>query len=79
VLNRPNERKLEGFWPKGNAYPIMFVDIVGTEGHDNIGSNHGETKVGVNSKFNNEEAELVVRWLTIGIGRITSIPVFRFE
>ena len=47
-------------WPQGNAFPIMFVDVVGDEGLSNLESNHGETKVGVDSKFNIGDAKLVV-------------------
>jgi superfamily I DNA and/or RNA helicase len=78
VEERKENAELDDFWPEGNAYPIMFVDIVGTEGHDNVGSNHGETKVGVNSKFNSQEAELVVSCTAIGIGCFY-VLVFRFE
>ena len=52
---------MEKFWPAGSEVPIMFVDIEGTEGQD-MGSSKNETKVGVDSKFNMEEVELVVRF-----------------
>ena len=60
VRTRPDTASLDSFWPQGNAFPIMFVDVVGDEGLSNLGSNHGETKVGVDSKFNIGEAKLVV-------------------
>ena len=53
------DRSLEKFWPRGNQLPIMFVDVVGTEGQD-MGSNKSETKVGVESKYNMEEVQLMV-------------------
>ena len=62
VKNRPKNKKLEKFWPKENrhGYPIMFVNVVGEEGLDKIASSKTEVKVGVDSKFNIKEAELVV-------------------
>ena len=54
------DKNLESFWPQGNKCPIMFVDVVGKEGQD-ISSSKSETKVGVDSKYNMEEVELVVR------------------
>ena len=38
----------------------MFVDVVGKEGQS-IGSSKSEAKVGVDSKYNVDEAKLVVR------------------
>ena len=38
----------------------MFVDVIGNEGGSTVGSK-GDTKVGVDSKFNITEAEKVVR------------------
>ena len=38
----------------------MFVDLVGDEGQDKTGSSKTDTKVGVDSKYNMKEAELVV-------------------
>ena len=60
VKNRRNNENLEKFWPQGNRQPIMFVDVVGEEGLDKIASSKAEIKVGVDSKFNLEEAQLVV-------------------
>ena len=60
MKRRPDDPNLNSFWPVGNATPIMFVDIVGEEGQD-IGSSKRETRVGVDSKYNVKEAELVVR------------------
>ena len=59
VKNRKDNEDLESFWPRGNKYPIMFVDVVGQEGQD-IGSSKREAKVGVDSKYNEKEANLVV-------------------
>ena len=75
MLNR-KARNLEGFWPKGNKIPIMFVDVVGEEGQEIGGSKKEQislkgkggdrsgsrTKVGVDSKYNMKEAKLVVRF-----------------
>ncbi len=58
-MNR-SDRNLKKFWPKGNRLPIMFADVVGKEGQD-IGSSKSEIKVGVDSKYNMEEVESVVR------------------
>ena len=41
----------------------MFVDVVGVEGQEKTGSSKTETKVGVDSKYNLKEAELVVQFL----------------
>ena len=60
VKNRRNNEHLETFWPKGNRHPIMFVDVIGEEGLDKIASSKADVKVGVDSKFNLKEAELVV-------------------
>ena len=62
VKNRPKIKNLEKFWPKENrhGHPIMFVNVVGEEGVDTIASSKTEVKVGVESKFNLMEAELVV-------------------
>lgn len=60
VVNRPPKDCLETFWPQGNDLPIMFVDVVGKEELDKIGSSKGEAKVGMDSKYNLVEAELVV-------------------
>ena len=60
VKNRQNNEHLETFWPKPNRHPIMFVDVIGEEGLDKIASSKADVKVGVDSKFNLKEAELVV-------------------
>ena len=58
VLNRPDYKLLESFWPKGNGYPIMFVDVEGQE------SQVKSTKIGVDSTYYNvKEAKLLVRHL----------------
>ena len=59
-VGRQNNENLDKFWPMGKEVPIMFVDVVGTEGQD-MGSSKSETNVGVDSKFNLEEVEFVVR------------------
>ena len=59
VKRRTNpESKLKGFWPQGEECPIMFVDVVGEEGQDSTGSKGAS--IGVDSKFNEEEAKKVV-------------------
>ncbi len=59
MCRRPENEKLKEFWRLGGNIPIMFVDVVGKEGQD-IGSSKTETKVGVDSKYNMEEVDLVV-------------------
>ena len=61
MKNRQDYENLVNFWPRGNKYPIMFVDVVGEEGKD-IESGEREAKVGVDSKYNGKEAKLVVRY-----------------
>ena len=60
VINRKNHETRLEFWPRGRHCPIVFVDVVGNEGGSTVGSK-GDTKVGVDSKFNITEAEKVVR------------------
>ena len=62
MLERPANEQLDTFWRtcKRNTTPIMFVDLVGEEGRDKTGSSKTDTKVGVDSKYNMKEAELVV-------------------
>ena len=62
MLERPANDRLDDFWRKykGNKTPIMFVDLVEKEEQNKTGSNKTDTKVGVDSKFNTEEAKLVV-------------------
>ena len=73
MRQRPDNPNLNRFWPMGNATPIMFVDIVGEEGQDKTGSSKTETKVGVDSKYNMKEAELVVRSCCLSYKRFISI------
>lgn len=66
MINR-KVRKLDGFWPHGTEHTILFVDVVGEEGQEiggepKLGKN--KTKIGVSSKYNLKEAELVVRFFT---------------
>ena len=61
VKKRTNaETCLQGFWPRGPKFPIIFCDFVGKEGEYKAGSK-GEKQIGIDSKFNYEEAEKVVR------------------
>ena len=60
MLSRPDKKSLNSFWPRGNSSPIMFVNVVGEEGLDKIRSSKSEVKVGMDSKYNIREAELVV-------------------
>ena len=53
------EIRLRGFWPQGPQRPILFCDTVGKEGEYKTGSK-GEKHIGIDSKFNFEEAQKVV-------------------
>ena len=63
VKRRPSNGAMEDFWPRGNEFPIMFVDVVGDEEIGNAETS--ETKVGEDSKCNAKEAKLVVCKLAI--------------
>ena len=64
VKRRTNpESKLKGFWPQGEECPIMFVDVVGEEGQHLTGSKGAS--IGVDSKFNEEEAKKVVSKINV--------------
>ena len=51
---------MESFWPQGNKFPIMFVDVVGSVELGNAGRSATKTKVGKDSKHNTDEAKLAV-------------------
>ena len=60
VIERKNpETKLEGFWPRGQNCPIVFINLVGKEEETKIGS-EGKKKIGTDSKFNTMEAKKAV-------------------
>ena len=47
------------FWPKGKNKPFVFCDIIGKEGESHTGQK-GKIRVGLESKFNREEAVKIV-------------------
>ncbi len=53
------EAHLNNFWPRGEGKPFVFVDLVGEEGREHTG-HRGKTKVGLESKFNKDEAKKIV-------------------
>ena len=53
------EAHLRRFWPQGEDKPFVFVNVVGTEGGEHTGQ-RGKTKVGLESKFNRDEARKIV-------------------
>ena len=53
------EAHLRNFWPQGERMPLVFVDLVGREGGEHTGQ-RGKTKVGLESKFNKDEARKIV-------------------
>ena len=53
------EANLVNFWPQGKDKPFVFVDLVGEEGREHTG-HRGKTKVGLESKFNKDEAKKIV-------------------
>lgn len=53
------EAHLHNFWPQGEGMPLVFVDLVGREGGEHTGQ-RGKTKVGLESKFNRDEARKIV-------------------
>ncbi len=54
-----HETQLEGFWPRGKSYPIVFINLVGEEESNQIGTVE-EKNIGPGSKFNMKEAEKAV-------------------
>ncbi len=60
MINRvEREAHLEGFWPAGPRYPIVFCDIIGEETQEETGTIDGK-KVGIESKHNHTEAKKAV-------------------
>ena len=47
------------FWPQGKDKPFVFVNIEGEEGREHTGR-RGKAKVGLESKFNKDEAKKIV-------------------
>ena len=56
---------MNSFWPRGNRFPIMFVNVVGSVELGNAGRSATKTKVGKDSKHNTDEAKLAVRMTLI--------------
>ena len=58
VRTRPTTA-LGGFWPQGEQRPMVFCDMAGREEQVHTGMK-GTTKVGMESKYNTEEAKKIV-------------------
>ena len=71
IKKRSNpETKLDRFWPgpEKSRCPILFCDVIGKEGEHKTGSKAtGGKKIGIDSKFNENEANKVVQfaWVVI--------------
>ena len=50
-------------WPQGKEKPFVFVNVIGTEGREHTGQ-RGKAKVGLESKFNKDEARKIVSKIT---------------
>ena len=61
IPSRKNIREahLRNFWPQGEERPLVFVDLIGREGGEHTGQ-RGKAKVGLESKFNKDEARKIV-------------------
>ena len=61
IWHRNNkEANLYGFWPQGRRRPFVFCDIIGREAETHTGQK-GTARVGLESKYNKEEAKKIVR------------------
>ena len=47
------------FWPRGREKPFIFVNVEGQERESHTGRK-GKARVGLESKYNKEEAEKIV-------------------
>ena len=52
--------RLHDFWPKGGKRPFVFCDVIGREAETHTGQK-GTARVGLESKYNTEEAKKIVR------------------
>jgi len=52
--------RLHDFWPKGGKKPFVFCDVTGREAETHTGQK-GTARVGLESKYNKEEAKKIVR------------------
>jgi len=61
IRHRNNkEANLYGFWPQGRRRPFVFCDVIGREAETHTGQK-GTARVGLESKYNKEEAKKIVR------------------
>jgi len=61
IRHRKNgEAHLFGFWPQGRKRPFVFCDVIGREAETHTGQK-GTARVGLESKYNKEEAKKIVR------------------
>lgn len=54
------EAHLQRFWPQGKERPFVFCNVVGREAETHTGQK-GTARVGLESKYNKEEAMKIVR------------------
>ena len=54
------EAHLQRFWPQGKQKPFVFCNVVGREAETHTGQK-GTARVGLESKYNKEEAMKIVR------------------
>ena len=54
------EAHLQRFWPQGMERPFVFCNVVGREAETHTGQK-GTARVGLESKYNKEEAVKIVR------------------
>lgn len=69
MTSRENkETKLNRFWPRGAKLPTVFCNVVGSEEEDVTGT-RDESRVGIESKSNNAEAQKAVSHKTTSCTR----------
>ena len=59
-FRRNREAHLQHFWPQGKEKPFVFCNVVGREAETHTGQK-GTARVGLESKYNKEEAMKIVR------------------
>ena len=59
-FRRDREARLQHFWPQGKEKPFVFCNVVGREAETHTGQK-GTARVGLESKYNKQEAMKIVR------------------
>ena len=59
-FRKDREAHLQRFWPQGKERPFVFCNVVGREAETHTGQK-GTARVGLESKYNKEEAMKIVR------------------